>query len=75
MRPRIKPGYVRTKTGFVLVLRPAHNRWGWELADEDLTWPGGIGAADSWEYIDESEVDPADRMRLGWLLLDSEGES
>lgn len=68
MSQTIKAGYVRTGTGQVLVQKPADNQWGFELADDDQSWPGGFGIASSWELIPESEVSDADRQRLGWLL-------
>ena len=36
-------GYVRTRSGSVLLQLPAANPWGFVLADDELTWPGGFG--------------------------------
>ncbi len=54
----------------VLVQIPASNQWGFELADDDQTWPGGFGIASEWEALedDDPRITDEDRERLGWLL-------
>jgi hypothetical protein len=60
-------GYVRTRSGSILLQLPAANHWGFVLADDDQTWPGGFGW-ESWEPIADSEVPEDIRQRLHWLL-------
>jgi hypothetical protein len=52
-----------------LVQIPAENEFGFSLADDDQTWPGGLGSGmTSWQCVDPDEVPQADRERLEWLL-------
>lgn len=65
--------YVLTSSGTYLVQRPAENQHGFELLDEEQSWPGGFGApgGGSWEAVSAESV-PADvRERLDWLLGES----
>lgn len=68
----VKAGYVVTEDGTVLVQLPADNAHGFELCDDDQSWPGGLGVAASWELVadDDPRVTDDDRERLGWLLDD-----
>ena len=65
-----KATYVVTDTGTILVQLPADNAWGFVLADDDQSWPGGFGAAGSWEAIagDDPRITDDDRARLSWLF-------
>jgi hypothetical protein len=60
-------GYVRTRSGAFLLQLPAANHWGFVLADDDQTWPGGFGW-ESWEPIADSEVPEEVRQRLESVL-------
>jgi len=60
-------GYVRTRSGSVLLQLPAANHWGFVLCDDELSWPGGFGW-EEWEPIADSEVPEDIRQRLHWLL-------
>jgi hypothetical protein len=62
-------GYVRTRSGSILLQLPADNPWGFVLADDDQAWPGGFGW-ESWEPLADDEVPEEDRERLHWLLED-----
>lgn len=64
----ILPAYVRTSEGIYLVQRPADNEWGFELCDDDQSWPGGFGVATKWDVFHESRVPAEEKERLGWLL-------
>jgi len=64
--------YVLTSDGRVLVQIPTRNPWGFSLADEDQTWPGGVGIAESWTTVSASIVSKEDRDRLEWILKASE---
>lgn len=65
--------YVVTDAGGVLVQLPADNRWGFVLADDDQSWPGGFGVAQTWEAVshDDPRITDDDRDRLGWLLAEA----
>jgi hypothetical protein len=60
-------GYVRTRSGSILLQLPAANHWGFVLADDEQSWPGGFGW-ESWEPIADSEVPEDIRQRLHGLL-------
>jgi len=60
-------GYVRTRSGTILLQLPDDNPWGFVLADDDQSWPGGFGW-EEWEPIAEREVPEDVRQRLHWLL-------
>ena len=64
----MRPCYVRTDDGVFLVQIYHDGVFGFALADDDQVWPGGIGAASSWEVVPETEVPEDVRRRLGWLL-------
>ena len=61
-------GYVRTRSGEFLLQLPAANPWGFVLADDELTWPGGFGIADTWTAVSDDEVPEDVRRRLHWVL-------
>jgi len=61
-------GYVRTRSGEFLLQLPAANHWGFVLCDDELSWPGGFGIADTWTAVPDSEVPEDIRQRLHWLL-------
>jgi hypothetical protein len=67
---KIHTGYVITEDGMVLAQLPSRNRWGFILADDDQSWPGGFGIASEWEPIDDndSRIDDATRDRLQCLI-------
>ena len=60
-------GYVRTGSGSILLQLPAANPWGFVLADDDQSWPGGFGW-ESWEPMADGEVPEDVRQRLHWML-------
>ena len=60
-------GYVRTKDGTYLVQVPDDSQWGFALADDDQSWPGGFGWGE-WTAVAAAAVPPKVRARLGWLL-------
>jgi hypothetical protein len=60
-------GYVRTRSGSILLQLPAANHWGFVLADDEQSWPGGFGW-ESWEPIADSEVPEDIRQRLEPVL-------
>jgi len=60
-------GYVRTRSGSILLQLPAANHWGFVLADDEQSWPGGFGW-EEWEAIPDQEAPPEVRERLHWLL-------
>jgi len=60
-------GYVRTRSGTFLLQLPAANHWGFVLADDEQSWPGGFGW-EEWEAIPDQEAPPEVRERLHWLL-------
>jgi len=64
-------GYVLHNNGEIYVQRPADNHWGFELCDDDQTWPGGIGlGAGIFEAIqpDDPRISAREHERLDWLL-------
>ena len=64
----VHPCFVTDGTSF-LVQIPAENAWGFVLADEDQTWPGGFGSGmTTWRVASQDEVPQEVRERLGWLL-------
>ncbi len=65
---RITAGYVITDRGEYLVQFPDENRWGFVLADDDQSWPGGIGVAKSWQFVAVEDVPVEDVERLDWLF-------
>lgn len=70
MMTTVRPGYVVTDDGEILVQLPTDNQWGFVLADDDQMWPGGFGVAAAWELLSDSDPRITDdvRDRLGWLL-------
>jgi hypothetical protein len=70
----IKAGYVVTADGTILVQVPSPaSRFGFYLCDDEQSWDGGIGVAQSWTLIadDDPRIDAGDRERLGWILEDA----
>jgi hypothetical protein len=61
-------GYVRTRTGSILLQLPAANHWCFVLCDDELSWPGGFGIADTWTAVPDSEVPEDIRQRLEPVL-------
>ena len=66
----IVAGYVLTDGGTILVQLPADNDWGFVLADDEQSWPGGFGIATEWALLtnDDPRITNAIRDALGWLL-------
>ena len=62
--------YVKCQTtGTILVQADAENQFGFVLADDEMTWPGGFGSGvHSWKEVAESEVPNQDKERLAWVL-------
>ena len=68
-------GYVKVTEGsgkgqILLQIPDAQSRFGFYLCDDDQSWDGGIGIANSWEKISEKKVPTEDKERLGWILED-----
>lgn len=51
--------FVKTDDGTILVQIPDNSRWGFYLATDDQSWPGGFGIASSWETISHEEAKEA----------------
>ena len=67
----IAPSFVTDGAGNYLVQLPDENQWGFLLADDDQTWPGGFGSGmSSWVAVPVENVPGEDRERLEWLLND-----
>jgi len=63
--------YVRTNDGRFLIQvedTELFPRWGFALCDDELTWEGGFGACQSWKLVPESEVPPAVRRELQYVI-------
>lgn len=62
-------GYVITEQDTIYAQVPSSNGHGFAIADDDQTWPGGIGIG-SWEAIadDDARITTEDRERLGWII-------
>lgn len=69
----VKKGYVIDRKGNVFVQIPEDNQWGFSIASDDQTWPGGIGIGD-WSLIPENDrkVTPQVRESLQWILDEAE---
>ncbi len=62
-------GYVRTGTGDYLVMLPDDaSKWGFRLCDEETSWDGGHGAANSWEAVSVDSVPAGVRRWMDWML-------
>ena len=70
MKKQVPAGFVKTSDGTWLVQKPADNQWGFELCDDDQSWPGGLGIATSFELVAQNKVPKTVREELGWLLDD-----
>ncbi|MBU1655138.1 MAG: hypothetical protein KJ558_10000 [Gammaproteobacteria bacterium] len=56
-----------------LVQLDADNQFGFVLADEYDTWPGGFGSGmPSWKAVETEDVPQEDRDRMEWLLRGNE---
>jgi hypothetical protein len=66
----IEAGYVVTEDGTILVQKPEDNRWGFTLHSDDQSWPGGFGAASTWNLLadDDPRITTDVRDSLSWLL-------
>lgn len=71
---KLHKGYVITANGTILVQIPdPGSAWGFYLADEGQSWPGGFGW-DSWEplYSDDDRITDEEREAMGWRLHESD---
>lgn len=69
----VQAGYVLTDTGEILVQLPDESmEHGFCLADDDQTWDGGLGVAQTWDLLtdDDPRISDDDRERMGFLLED-----
>lgn len=66
----MKPTYVITGTGTILVQRPDQTSFGFSLHDDDQSWPGGIGCATEWTAIPATDprITEDHHQRLDHLL-------
>lgn len=61
--------FVTNGAGGYLVQLPSDNEHGFVLADDDQTWPGGLGSGwAEWTIVDRADVPSEVESRLGWLL-------
>ena len=61
--------YVLTNKGeYLAQVEDVESPWGFYLADEEQSWPGGFGIAASWKIIHPEKVPSRVRKRLGWLV-------
>lgn len=69
-------GYVITEDDIILLQLPADNQWGFVLADDDQSWPGGFGIASRWEAIDDDDprISTGDRDYLQCWLDEARSE-
>lgn len=66
----VEKGFVTDGTHF-LVQIPSENQWGFSLADDDQTFPGGFGSGmTSWRIVPAEQVPTEDRERLEWMLTE-----
>lgn len=67
----IREGYVKTKSGQIMLQVADDNEWGFSIQDDDQTYPGGLDVGE-WELLadDDPRITPADRERLAWILKD-----
>lgn len=74
MTEKMHIGYVSIKTHSgaetILLQLPDDNQWGFVLADDDQSWPGGFGIASEWEALEDTDprITHEDRERLQYLL-------
>ena len=63
-------GFVLTDRGEIYVQVPDANKFGFVIQDDDQAWQGGIGVANAWEAIEDSDprITAADHERLDWIL-------
>ena len=67
--PALATSFVTDGAGRYLVQTPADNEWGFVLADDDQSWPGGVGSGmDEWTAVEAADVPAEVANRLGWLL-------
>jgi hypothetical protein len=65
-------GFVLTDRGEFMIQRPAQNQWGFELVNQEGSWPGGIDAASQWTAVSRDSVPPEIEAYLGWILDEEE---
>ena len=71
MSASVPSGYVVADNGNVYVQVPDDSQWGFSVASDDQSWPGGIGlGVSNWELVadDDPRVTDEDRERLQWIL-------
>ncbi len=69
--PAVLKTFVTNGAGGYLVQLLSDNEHGFVLADDDQTWPGGLGSGWSeWTIVERADVPPEVEARLGWLLDD-----
>ena len=68
----MKKTFVITEKNQIFVQIPEDNQWGFCLADDDQSWPGGLGIAKKWTAIDPDDprISERDHENLDWLLDD-----
>lgn len=68
---QVKAGYVLGSNDKIYVQVPADNQWGFEICDENESWPGGVNSGlKSWTLLsrDDERITNDDRSRLDWVL-------
>ncbi|MFB3789550.1 MAG: hypothetical protein ACE15F_24595 [bacterium] len=72
---KIFMGFVMAADGKHFVQLPVGNRWGFSLfapnrcwPDGIQEWPGGIGAARTWQAAARESVPPEVEKTMGWLI-------
>ncbi len=64
-------GWVRHSNGQAYYQQPADNQWGFDLLDDDQTYPGGTGIGNgTWEPISVSGLSLDELERLNYLADD-----
>jgi hypothetical protein len=67
----IRTCFVRDSRGFYFLQVPDDSVWGFALiADDGLTFPGGFGAAERWEYVEPEDVAQEVKRAFAWLTAD-----
>ena len=69
IQQKIWTGFVRHTNGQAYYQRPAvDNQCGFELLDDEQSYPGGYGLGrGSWEAIETADLTTEERERLAWL--------
>jgi hypothetical protein len=71
MATAIKLGFVLGSDGKIYAQVPAPNEHGFEICDDDQSWPGGLGSGlENWSLLanDDPRISEDDRERVGWIL-------